>query len=384
MKLNDPVHGEIVINDPDIIDLIGTKTFTRLLNIKQQGNTYFLQPDAIHSRYDHSIGVYELFRRAVQSLTYKNQILLSDHEKKVGLVAALLHDIGHGPYSHCFQNITGQDHGDWSVRIVRENEEIVGILSRIPLLHEDVLNVLEGKAKFPIIEELLFGALSVDQLDFWNRDLHHSLINTSPLNLKTLLSALEIVENKIVINNSGIAEIEKMIKIKESLYKQGFGNPFVVGKDFLLKDIFEEFIQEGIYSNATPLYRVINNDLTGTNIDDYLSLIDQTIEDELRDICTNSKLNSSLRDMVERYFSETKSIPYKIANNKAEVFELKKQNENVSIFEEKIKYSSYAGDIFVCSNNELIDVRFFSDYINEKYTSLPKSIVFFYNEMCLS
>ncbi|QHE52826.1 HD domain-containing protein [Pontibacillus sp. HMF3514] len=229
MKVDDPIHREISILDKDMQDLIKTKAFMRLANIKQQGNTYYLHPHANHTRYEHSLGVYEMFRKVVNSLVKRNYLILSEYEMRVGMIAALLHDIGHGPYSHCFQQISGQDHGEWFLRIIKEDEEIKSILLRTPNLIDDVISILDGQERFQIIEEILFGSLSVDQLDFWNRDLYHSSINIDQMNLDNLIHSLKIVDRKLVIGLEGIKEIEQMIKIKRALYNEGFGHPFVIG-----------------------------------------------------------------------------------------------------------------------------------------------------------
>ncbi|PGU10504.1 HD domain-containing protein, partial [Bacillus thuringiensis] len=94
--------------------------FQRLAYIKQQGHTYFLHENAIHTREEHSIGVYMLVNKVIEHLTEIGDIHLSKYERKLVSTVALLHDVGHGPYSHCFQQISGEDHGEWTVRIIQE------------------------------------------------------------------------------------------------------------------------------------------------------------------------------------------------------------------------------------------------------------------------
>ncbi|CAH2463930.1 HD domain-containing protein [Bacillus mycoides] len=116
MRFTDPIYGPITIHNRDIIRLIDTKAFRRLAYIKQQGHTYFLHENAIHTRKEHSIGVYILVNKVIEHLSMIGDISLSEYERKLVSTVALLHDIGHGPYSHCFQQISGEDHGDWTAK----------------------------------------------------------------------------------------------------------------------------------------------------------------------------------------------------------------------------------------------------------------------------
>lgn len=107
-----------------------------------------------------------LVNKVIEHLTEIGDIHLSKYERKLVSTVALLHDVGHGPYSHCFQQISGEDHGEWTVRIIQEDEEIRTILNQTPRLLDDVTKALIEDGVFPIIDELLFNSLGMDQLDF--------------------------------------------------------------------------------------------------------------------------------------------------------------------------------------------------------------------------
>ncbi|MEH7460254.1 HD domain-containing protein, partial [Bacillus sp. JJ1127] len=252
MQITDSVYGRVSIQDRDIIELIKTEAFQRLAHIKQQGHTYYLHPNATHTRIEHSIGVYVLINKVITHLTIIGDIDLSEYEQKVASIVALLHDIGHGPYSHCFQRISGQDHGEWTIRIVQEDRDVRAILERIPNLLEDVIKVLSEENSFPIIEELLFFSLGMDQLDFWNRDLYYSSLELEGIPIEHLISTMRFINQKLVIEEAGIPYIEQLVKVKKELYNQGFGHPFVVGKDLLLKFIFYK-IQELQFPFYSPV-----------------------------------------------------------------------------------------------------------------------------------
>ncbi|MBE5106749.1 HD domain-containing protein [Bacillus thuringiensis] len=151
MHSKDPIYGPISIHDRDILRFIDTKVFQRLAYIKQQGHTYFLHENAIHTKKEHSIGVYVLVSKVIEHLTEIGDIHLSEYERKLLSAVALLHDVGHGPYSHCFQKISGEDHGDWTIRIIQEDEEIRTILNQTSGLLENVTEALTDDEVFLII-----------------------------------------------------------------------------------------------------------------------------------------------------------------------------------------------------------------------------------------
>lgn len=160
-------------------------------------------------------------------------------QRKIALVSALLHDIGHGPFSHCFETVTGIHHERWTTRIVKECEEIHSILGRTPGLTEAVLAVMERTGEHGLIEELLFSQIGADKLDYQLRDLHYSgLTEVKPFNLNNLIDALRIHDDRLVIAPDALQEIEQYVVIKRTLFEQRFSHPDVIGKDVLFKLAF--------------------------------------------------------------------------------------------------------------------------------------------------
>ena len=174
----------------------------------------------MHTREEHSIGVYVLVNKVIEHLTESGDIHLSKYERKLVSTVALLHDVGHGPYSHCFQQISGEDH-EWTVRIIQEDEEIRTILNQTHRLLDDVTKALTEDGVFPIIDELLFNSLGMDQLDFWNRDLYYSSLELEGLQIEELIANMRLIDDKLVIEESGIPFIEQLMKMKEELYNNG-------------------------------------------------------------------------------------------------------------------------------------------------------------------
>lgn len=372
MQLKDPIHGIIEIDDQDILELIQTNAFQRLTHIKQQGHTYLLHPNALHTRIEHSLGVYELIKRLIIHLLGKRDVQFTPYEIKVAKIAALLHDIGHGPFSHCFQTISGQDHGDWTIRIVEDTQEIITILNRTPNLLQDVLLVLRGEGAFPIIEELLFGSLSMDQMDFWNRDLFYSNIDMDPINMNNFIATMSYTENKLVISIDGIPYVEKLMDIKRALYEKGFGHPFVVGKDLLLKEIFKEVKNENVQLQSSNLSKCISSDEQDIKVLEYLSLNDETIQNEIEYLKTYD--NEFIQQLAHLYLSVNESLPW------AEIDIEHQQMDGhtvVAVMKEKKNYSSYSGGVFIEQGSELVDIATLSSHVHSSFLRPAKQYIYF-------
>ncbi|WP_002147315.1 HD domain-containing protein [Bacillus cereus] len=364
MHFTDPIYGSVTIQDRDIIQLIDTKAFRRLAYIKQQGHTYFLHKNAIHTRKEHSIGVYVLVNKVIEHLTDIGDFSLSEYERKLVSTVALLHDIGHGPYSHCFQKISGEDHGDWTVRIIKKDEEIRTILNHTSGLLEDVMKALTEDGVFPIIDELLFNSLGMDQLDFWNRDLYYSSLELEGIEIKALISTMRFIDGKLVIEENGIPYIEQLIQMKKDLYNHGFGHPFVVGKDLILQFIFKK-IEEKNISLHTPELQNFFRKAERLEVKDFLPLQDEIISNEIK--CFAKSNYVEIASLIQLYFSTSKSLSFE----KGLEGDFNEKNNKLAIITEKRAYSSYVGGIYVYRNGQLEDIMERSSYIQD-IVNLPK------------
>ncbi|EJQ71188.1 HD domain-containing protein [Bacillus mycoides] len=364
MRFTDPIYGSITIQDRDIIRLIDTKAFRRLAHIKQQGHTYFLHENAIHTRNEHSIGVYVLVNKVIEHLTEIGDIHLSEYERKLVSTVALLHDVGHGPYSHCFQKISGEDHGDWTVRIIQEDDEIRTILNKTSGLLEDVTKGLSEDGVFPIIDELLFNSLGMDQLDFWNRDLYYSSLELEGIEIKELIASMRFIDGKLVIEETGIPFIEQLIKMKKELYNNGFGHPFVVGKDLLLQSIFKK-IEEKKLSFYTLELQNFFRKVEKLEVKGFLPLQDEMIANEIKYLAKSNHLE--IASLIQLYSSTSKSLAFE----KGLEGDFNEENNKLAIITEKKAYSSYVGGIYVYRNGQLEDIIERSFYIRD-IVNLPK------------
>ncbi|CAM4377541.1 metal-dependent phosphohydrolase [Bacillus manliponensis] len=355
MKITDAIYGTITIEDEEVKALIKTKAFQRLSLIKQQGHTYFLHPNAVHTRIEHSIGVYHLMDKVITHLMEKQDITISPYERKVAMIATILHDIGHGPFSHCFQKVCQQDHGDLTIRIIRENLEIRSILEKIPNLLEDVVNVLQGEGKFQLIEDIMFSSLGVDQLDFWNRDLHYSSLSLELVPIDKLISTIRYINKQLIIEETGIPFIEHLVHIKQHLYHEGFGHPFVIGKDLLFQEIFREARESDTAFVNPVLCNFFMEEDVNIQIEDFLQLHDEMIHDEIKQFA--SRNNGRLSYLAALYLQSEHSLKWGEGFKKIEGMHI------VHKVTEKKNYSSYTGGIFIKKDTFIEDIKHLSVYI---------------------
>ncbi|MDM5188904.1 HD domain-containing protein [Bacillus sp. DX4.1] len=378
MKIIDPIYETININDKDILNLIETNAFQRLSYIKQQGHTYFLHPNAVHSRIEHSIGVYELMNKVIDHLTVIGDIDFSLYERKLATVAGLLHDIGHGPFSHCFQRISGQDHGDWTIRIIQEDKEVRSILERTSGLLEDVVKILLGEDRFPIIEEMMFLSLGMDQLDFWNRDLHYSSLRLDRIPIEQLISTMRYIDHTLVIEEVGIPYIEHLIKVKKSLYDNGFGHPFVVGKDLLLQSVFKKIKEHQIPFYNSLLQIFFHKREEELKVEDFLPLTDEVIYNEMH--CFARSENMEIAQLSKLYISTSQSLQW-MEGIEGDFNGCKREEDHIfGIITEKKSYSSYTGGIYINRTSHFEDVLQASHLVREVVHLPTKEYMYFLKE----
>lgn len=184
VELRDPVHGYIHIEDKVILDLINSKEFQRLRRIKQLGPTSYVFPGATHTRFEHNLGVYELTRRICEIFSKQypsikpNDGLWNEKENIVAECAALLHDIGHGPYSHTFEHLFGTNHEKIGTQIITDKStEINQILSKVaPAFPEAVASVIAKTYPNPQVVKMISSQADADRMDYLQRDAYFTNI----------------------------------------------------------------------------------------------------------------------------------------------------------------------------------------------------------------
>lgn len=216
----DPVYGYVHVYDQLIWDLIQTKEVQRLRRIKQLGGTYMVFHTAEHSRFSHSLGVYEMARKIIRALMHRGTVL-SEEERLLVLSAALLHDLGHGPFSHSFESVFGVRHELFTEKIIIGNTEVNRVLeSYCKGFATKVRDVINKSYPNPLIVSIISSQLDADRLDYLLRDAYFTGASYGEIDVDRILRTMRVVNNKIVYKVSGMHAIEDYLMSRYQMYWQ--------------------------------------------------------------------------------------------------------------------------------------------------------------------
>ena len=232
--LNDPVYGFITLNKGILLNIVDHPYFQRLGRIKQLGLTYLVYPGAHHTRFHHAIGAAHLMGQAVQTLK-DNGIVISNDEKMAVILAILLHDIGHGPFSHALENsfVNGINHEQISKIFMNSlNHEFRGEL-------ELAIEIFEDKYPKRFLHDLVSSQLDMDRLDYLKRDSFFTGVSEGVVSNQRIIKMFSVVNDEIVIKEKGIYSIEKFIIARRLMYWQVYLHKTVLSAEFLLAKILE-------------------------------------------------------------------------------------------------------------------------------------------------
>ena len=216
----DPIHGYIHVDSALIYQLICTPTFQRLRRIKQLGATYTVYSSAEHSRFSHSLGVYEIARRLVHENKAVAQNLTTE-EKLYVQIAALLHDIGHGPYSHVFESLTHSSHEDMTIGIIKHSNDIHPLLENAqPGLSDIIASIINHKYPKPLCWQLVSSQLDCDRMDYLLRDAYFTGTKYGQFDLERILRTIRVANDQLVVKYSGIYAIENYLMARFHMFWQ--------------------------------------------------------------------------------------------------------------------------------------------------------------------
>lgn len=238
--LRDPIHGYIHVNLQVVWDIINCRWFQRLRRIRQLGGANMVYHCAEHTRFAHSLGVYEIVRRMVSEVPDIAGSLDED-EKVVVMLAGLLHDIGHGPYSHAFEQVTSTSHETYTCRIIEENTEVTEILENARKgLSRDVADVIRHKSRNPLLSQMISSQLDADRMDYLLRDAYFTGTTYGEFDLERILRTLRIHDNsRLVIKESGVYAVENYIMSRYHMYWQVYYHPTARSYEYLLHALFK-------------------------------------------------------------------------------------------------------------------------------------------------
>jgi len=259
--LNDPIYGFITIKYPILLKLIDHPYFQRLNRIKQLGLSYLIYPGAHHTRFHHAIGAMHLMQNAVEVLKGKGTII-SEAEEKGVLIAILLHDIGHGPFSHALEHsmVKGVSHEDISILLMEKlNEEFSGELDL-------AIEIFTNKYAKKFLHQLVSSQLDMDRLDYLKRDSFYSGVSEGVVSSDRIINMLRVHEDELVIEEKGIYSIEKFIVARRLMYWQVYLHKTVLAAENLLVKILQRaklLAKNGEELFASPvLHEFLYNDFS--------------------------------------------------------------------------------------------------------------------------
>ncbi|RAP73326.1 HD domain-containing protein [Paenibacillus montanisoli] len=271
----DPVHKYIYVQDHLIWNLINTKEFQRLRRIRQLGTSYLTFHGAEHSRFSHSLGVYEITRKIISQFERSGYSDWPKEEKLVALCSALLHDIGHGPFSHSIEDVFDTQHEEWTCRILLENTEINAVLREFdPTYPERISAVICKTYRQPIVVSLVSSQMDADRMDYLLRDAYYTGVNYGTFDLERILRVLRPHQGRIVVKESGMHAVEDYLMSRYQMYWQVYFHPVTRSSEIILRQIFRRAkeLYGGGYKFCS-LMEPIKKLLAGTiDIEGYLEL----------------------------------------------------------------------------------------------------------------
>ncbi|NNC50670.1 MAG: HD domain-containing protein [Flaviramulus sp.] len=262
--LNDPIYGFITIPNSLIFDLIQHKYFQRLRRITQMGMSYLVYPGAHHTRFHHAIGCVHLMQQAVNVLRFKG-VTISEEEENGLYAAILLHDIGHGPFSHAMENsiVNNVPHEEISLFFMdRLNKEFNGSLTL-------AIEIFKGKYDRKFMCQLISGQIDMDRADYLKRDSFYTGVAEGNINSERLITMLNVVDDNLVVEEKGIYSVEKFIIARRLMYWQVYLHKTSLVAEQLLIRVLKranELCDAGHKLNASgPLLYFLKNKISIAN-----------------------------------------------------------------------------------------------------------------------
>jgi HD superfamily phosphohydrolase len=261
--INDPIYGFITIPSELIFDIIEHSYFQRLRRITQMGFSHLVYPGAQHTRFQHALGCLFLMQKALRTLKFKG-IQISNEEEEATLIAILLHDIGHGPFSHALENslIEGLNHEKLSIEFMKAiNYEFDG---RLDL----AIDIFKGNYHKTFLHQLISSQLDIDRLDYLKRDSFYTGVAEGNINSDRLLAMLNVKDNCLVIEEKGVYSVEKFLLARRLMYWQVYLHKAGLGAELILINILKRAKELAKNDKNLCVNKILNYFLTNNISED--------------------------------------------------------------------------------------------------------------------
>ena len=386
---NDPIYGFITIPNALIFDLIEHKYFQRLRRITQMGLSYLVYPGAHHTRFHHALGCMFLMQKAVGILRFKG-VAISEEEENALLIAILLHDIGHGPFSHAMEHsiVNGITHEELSLFFMEKlNIEFNGSLTL-------AITIFKGEYHRKFMLQLISSQIDMDRADYLKRDSFYTGVAEGNINSERLITMLNVVDNELVIEEKGIYSVEKFLTARRLMYWQVYLHKTSLVAEQLLTRLLQrakELTLRGEKLEASKaLSFFLNNTVVKSEFNDEVLNTFAQLDDV--DIMSAMKSWQHKEDFVlsnlSQMIMERKLLKIKFKNKKVNLTSFEKHIKNLknkyNITDEEASYFVFGGEVtnqayqskdqqinVLLKTGKVKDINKASNHLNLKVLSKP-------------
>jgi HD superfamily phosphohydrolase len=279
--INDPVYGFITIDDELVFKIIAHPYYQRLRRIHQMAMAHLVYPGAVHTRLHHSLGAYHLMCNALSELKNKG-IDISKEEEQGAKIAILLHDVGHGPFSHALENvlIEGMQHESISLLLMQDlNSQYNGQL-------QIAIDIFTNVYPKRFLHQLVSGQLDVDRMDYLTRDSFFSGVSEGVIGYDRIIKMLTVHQGELMVEEKAIYSIEKFLVARRLMYWQVYLHKTVLCAEQMLQRVIKRAKHIRAFTK-TPLNKFINEPIDTVTLDEFCRLDDYDVMSAIKEWCTH-------------------------------------------------------------------------------------------------
>jgi len=390
--INDTIYGFIYLEDSLINELINHKYFQRLRRITQLGLANLIYPGSNHTRFQHALGSMFLMQKTIEYLKRK-KIKISAKESLALKIAILLHDIGHGPFSHALEKtiVKNISHEKISLLYMEKLNQIFN--KKLNL----AINIFSNNYSKKYFYHLVSSQVDMDRLDYLKRDSFYTGVNEGNIGVERIINMMNVVDDKLVIEEKGINSIEKFLFARRLMYWQVYLHKTVISAEHILINILKR--AKKLVQNSNPIYSTpsllpfLKNNYTYSDfknndnlLEKFSELDDYEIYACIKQWCNEKdKVLSNLSNMIiNRNLLKIKIQDQKFSSKKIDEincllqkkYSLSKEEASYFVFTKKISHNAYNIDEekinILLNNNEIVDLTKVSDHFSNRKTNIKQ------------
>lgn len=303
--INDPVHGFITVDDELVLQIIAHPYYQRLRRIHQMALAHLVYPGAVHTRLHHSLGAYHLMCNALNELKGKG-IDITKEEEQAAKIGILLHDIGHGPFSHALENvlIEGIHHEAISLLLMKElNKQFGGKLQM-------ALDIFTNNYPKKFLHQLISGQLDVDRMDYLSRDSFFSGVSEGVIGYDRIIKMLTVHKGELMVEEKGVYSTEKFIVARRLMYWQVYLHKTVLCAEQMLKQVIRRAKHIKAFTQ-TPLNKFINQPVGSVSLEEFCNLDDYDVLSAIKEWSNHDDtvLSYLCKGIIDRCLLKIKYFP---------------------------------------------------------------------------